>query len=59
VDTVNRAELTAAHEALHESAETLRGLDFHRNPDLVTVLRLLGKAIEHTLNVVERLEARK
>jgi hypothetical protein len=25
---------------------------------LVTALRLLGKAIEHTLNVVERLEAR-
>ena len=48
-------ELTAAHEALAESADILQSC-YENDPDLTTALRLLGKAIEHTLNVVELLD---
>lgn len=46
--------LTAAHAALHEAAHEIQKLE-QTDPKLGTVLRLLGKAVEHTLYEVESL----
>lgn len=43
--------ITAAHQALHESAEQLKELE-GKYPELVAVLQNLGKAVELTLNEV-------